>query len=233
MTATATAPAQAARERPGRRPRPPARRSGAPAGPVVVAALASIAVGTRSMGLGEVWRALLDADLATEDAVIVRELRVPRTVLGLLVGIVAGHRRRADAGPHPQPARRPRPARRRRPAPRSPSSSPSPPSASARRPATSGSPSPAPWPAPSLVYVIGSVGPRRRDPGDPGAGRRRAVGPAVRAGARPAGRRLADARQLPVLGGRLAGRPRRGHRLAGRAVHRRRRRCSRWSTPRR
>ena len=57
---------------------------------VVVAALASIAVGTRSIGLGEVWRSLIDSDLSTEEAVIVRQLRVPRTVLGLLVGLALG-----------------------------------------------------------------------------------------------------------------------------------------------
>jgi ABC-type Fe3+-siderophore transport system permease subunit len=57
---------------------------------VVVAALASIAVGSRSMGLGEVWRALFDDGLSTEEAVIVRQLRVPRTALGLIVGLALG-----------------------------------------------------------------------------------------------------------------------------------------------
>ncbi|TFV48999.1 iron ABC transporter permease [Blastococcus sp. TF02A-35] len=57
---------------------------------VVGAALASIAVGTRSIGLGDVWQALLDGDLASEEAVIVRQLRVPRTALGLLVGLALG-----------------------------------------------------------------------------------------------------------------------------------------------
>ena len=57
---------------------------------VVVAALASIAVGTRSIGLDEVWRALFDGGLSTEEAVIVRQLRVPRTALGLLVGLALG-----------------------------------------------------------------------------------------------------------------------------------------------
>jgi ABC-type Fe3+-siderophore transport system permease subunit len=57
---------------------------------VVVAALASIAVGTRSIGLGEVWRSLIDGDLSTDAAVIVRQLRVPRTALGLLVGLALG-----------------------------------------------------------------------------------------------------------------------------------------------
>jgi iron complex transport system permease protein len=56
----------------------------------VVACLASIAVGTRSIGLGEVWRSLLDSGLTSEEAVIVRQLRVPRTVLGLMVGMALG-----------------------------------------------------------------------------------------------------------------------------------------------
>ncbi|RBY97348.1 iron ABC transporter permease [Blastococcus sp. TF02-8] len=57
---------------------------------VVAVAVASIAIGTRSIGLGEVWRALVDGDLGTEEAVIVRQLRVPRTALGLLVGLALG-----------------------------------------------------------------------------------------------------------------------------------------------
>ena len=90
MSATATAPVQAARN--GRS----SVRSRRLVGLVLLlllvlaAAVASIAVGTRSMGLGEVWRSLFDADLSTEEAVIVRELRVPRTVLGLMVGLSLG-----------------------------------------------------------------------------------------------------------------------------------------------
>jgi ABC-type Fe3+-siderophore transport system permease subunit len=57
---------------------------------LIAACLASIAVGTRSIGLGEVWRALFDGGLSTEEAVIVRRLRIPRTVLGLLVGLALG-----------------------------------------------------------------------------------------------------------------------------------------------
>jgi ABC-type Fe3+-siderophore transport system permease subunit len=57
---------------------------------LAAACAASIAVGTRSMGLGEVWRALLDSGLTSEEAVIVRQLRVPRTVLGLMVGLALG-----------------------------------------------------------------------------------------------------------------------------------------------
>jgi ABC-type Fe3+-siderophore transport system permease subunit len=57
---------------------------------VVAAALSSIAIGTRSIGLGEVWRALFDSSLTSEEAVIVRQLRVPRTALGLMVGLALG-----------------------------------------------------------------------------------------------------------------------------------------------
>jgi ABC-type Fe3+-siderophore transport system permease subunit len=57
---------------------------------VLAASVASIAVGTRSLGLGEIGRALLGDDPASEATIIVRQLRVPRTVLGLLVGAALG-----------------------------------------------------------------------------------------------------------------------------------------------
>ena len=57
---------------------------------VLAACLASIAVGTRSIGLGEVWNALLDGATVTDETVIVRQLRVPRTMLGLMVGLALG-----------------------------------------------------------------------------------------------------------------------------------------------
>lgn len=57
---------------------------------VLAACLASIAVGTRSIGLGEVWSALLDGGTVTDETVIVRQLRVPRTALGLMVGLALG-----------------------------------------------------------------------------------------------------------------------------------------------
>ena len=59
-------------------------------GLVLAAGLASIAIGSRSIGLGEVVRALLDSTPRTDEAVIVRELRVPRTALGLMVGAALG-----------------------------------------------------------------------------------------------------------------------------------------------
>jgi iron complex transport system permease protein len=57
---------------------------------VVVVCALSIAVGTRSIGLGTVWQALLDGSTPGDETVIVRELRVPRTLLGLLAGLSLG-----------------------------------------------------------------------------------------------------------------------------------------------
>ncbi len=57
---------------------------------VAVACVLSIAVGTRSIGLGTVWQALTDASTPGDDTIVVRQLRVPRTVLGLLVGLALG-----------------------------------------------------------------------------------------------------------------------------------------------
>lgn len=51
--------------------------------------LVSISVGTEYIPIGDVWHGLFFADGSTE-SVIVRELRLPRTVLGLLVGIALG-----------------------------------------------------------------------------------------------------------------------------------------------
>jgi ABC-type Fe3+-siderophore transport system permease subunit len=88
VIATTAAPAATVRARSARGRRPVALA--VLLALVVVAALASIAVGTRSIGLGEVWRSLIDGDLSTDAAVIVRRLRVPRTALGLLVGLALG-----------------------------------------------------------------------------------------------------------------------------------------------
>jgi iron complex transport system permease protein len=57
---------------------------------VVVACALSIAVGTRSIGLGTVGHALLDGSTPGDETVIIRELRVPRTLLGLLAGLSLG-----------------------------------------------------------------------------------------------------------------------------------------------
>ncbi|MBB3677632.1 FecCD family ABC transporter permease [Modestobacter versicolor] len=57
---------------------------------VVLTCALSIAVGTRSIGLGTVWQALVDGSTPGDETVIVRELRVPRTLLGLLAGLSLG-----------------------------------------------------------------------------------------------------------------------------------------------
>ena len=57
---------------------------------VAAAALLSVAVGTRTIGPAGIWTALFDGTLGSEDAVVVRQLRVPRTAVGLLAGLALG-----------------------------------------------------------------------------------------------------------------------------------------------
>lgn len=54
-----------------------------------LAAVASLALGSKPLALGTVWRVLLDND-GSDAAIIIHELRVPRTILGVLVGIALG-----------------------------------------------------------------------------------------------------------------------------------------------
>ncbi|GAB3973807.1 FecCD family ABC transporter permease [Streptomyces sparsus] len=54
---------------------------------VLVVAL-SIAVGARSMSLGDAWQGLTDSSAATYT--VVHDMRLPRTLLGLLVGVALG-----------------------------------------------------------------------------------------------------------------------------------------------
>ena len=77
------------------------------------AVLLSLAVGARSIPFGEVVDALRSGG-DSRNAAVVNDVRVPRTLLGIAVGVALGPRRRADAGAHAQPARRPGPARRQR-----------------------------------------------------------------------------------------------------------------------
>ncbi|MEU4717751.1 iron ABC transporter permease [Micromonospora purpureochromogenes] len=51
-----------------------------------MAVLASLALGSRPLGVGQVWTALVAPDGGTAST-IVRELRMPRTALGLVVGL--------------------------------------------------------------------------------------------------------------------------------------------------
>jgi iron complex transport system permease protein len=73
-------------------PSPKASRAGILAASALVlltAVLLSLAVGSRAVATGDVVRALL-ADDGSEAAVIVRQLRLPRTVLALVVGAALG-----------------------------------------------------------------------------------------------------------------------------------------------
>jgi iron complex transport system permease protein len=56
----------------------------------VAACALSIAVGTRSIGLGTVWQALWHPHAPGDETLIVRHLRVPRTLLGVLAGAALG-----------------------------------------------------------------------------------------------------------------------------------------------
>ncbi|MFB9906181.1 FecCD family ABC transporter permease [Allokutzneria oryzae] len=56
---------------------------------LVVTVLASIAIGSKPIALADVWHALV-SPTGTEDDIVVGSLRVPRTMLGLVVGIALG-----------------------------------------------------------------------------------------------------------------------------------------------
>jgi iron complex transport system permease protein len=56
---------------------------------LIVAAALSVAVGSRTIGLGTVWHVLWHND-GSPSAVIVHDLRLPRTVLGIAVGAALG-----------------------------------------------------------------------------------------------------------------------------------------------
>jgi iron complex transport system permease protein len=59
-------------------------------GVLVCVVLASIAIGSRQIPLGTVLDALADPSAADDEHIVVRSLRVPRTVAGLLVGVALG-----------------------------------------------------------------------------------------------------------------------------------------------
>ncbi|HEY5875858.1 MAG TPA: iron chelate uptake ABC transporter family permease subunit [Ilumatobacteraceae bacterium] len=52
--------------------------------------LLSIGVGSKPISLGTVWEALFSYDATMTDHLVVHSLRVPRTVVGLLVGVALG-----------------------------------------------------------------------------------------------------------------------------------------------
>ncbi|MFJ1578348.1 FecCD family ABC transporter permease [Streptomyces sp. NPDC088147] len=57
---------------------------------LALATWASLVTGSGDAGAGDVFRALLDPDLSDKGQLIVREVRVPRTVAGLLAGVALG-----------------------------------------------------------------------------------------------------------------------------------------------
>ena len=57
---------------------------------VAVAVLLSLAVGAQTLSPGAVWHALVAPDPGAPATAIVRELRAPRTALGVLVGLALG-----------------------------------------------------------------------------------------------------------------------------------------------
>ncbi|MGW7055923.1 FecCD family ABC transporter permease [Streptomyces sp. NPDC054887] len=58
-------------------------------GVLLLVVVASIAIGAKPLALGEVWHGLFHAS-GTGNDVIVRDVRVPRTILGVLVGVALG-----------------------------------------------------------------------------------------------------------------------------------------------
>jgi iron complex transport system permease protein len=57
---------------------------------LVLAVVASLVVGSRAIPLGTVLDALLNPDPRLTDHTVVLDLRVPRTVIGLLAGLALG-----------------------------------------------------------------------------------------------------------------------------------------------
>ncbi|MGH3611552.1 MAG: iron chelate uptake ABC transporter family permease subunit, partial [Pseudonocardia sp.] len=56
---------------------------------LVLAALASLAVGAKPIPIDVVWDAIF-SPTGTEDDIVVRSLRLPRTILGIAVGVALG-----------------------------------------------------------------------------------------------------------------------------------------------
>ena len=80
------------RRRPVRRPQRSRRVTGLvlTAAVLVLLVYLSLAVGTRTTGVTAVWDAVTRYDPDNTDHLVIRELRLPRTVIGLLAGAALG-----------------------------------------------------------------------------------------------------------------------------------------------
>ena len=92
MSATVVPQLRAAPAEPVIRKRASTRTLGLLVCAVVVAVLCflSLAIGARVTPLGAVWDAIVNYDPANTDHLVIRELRLPRTILGVLVGATLG-----------------------------------------------------------------------------------------------------------------------------------------------
>lgn len=59
-------------------------------GVLAVVAFVSVVLGSRGVGLSTVWDAIAHYDPTSTDQTVIRELRLPRTILGLLAGAALG-----------------------------------------------------------------------------------------------------------------------------------------------
>lgn len=57
---------------------------------LAVVCVASILLGTRGVGLDTIWKALTDFDPSSTSETVIREMRVPRTLIGLSAGMALG-----------------------------------------------------------------------------------------------------------------------------------------------
>ena len=57
---------------------------------LLLALALGLAVGTRTVDLGQAIAAVVSPDLSQNDQVVVRDIRLPRTLTGLLVGLALG-----------------------------------------------------------------------------------------------------------------------------------------------
>jgi iron complex transport system permease protein len=93
MTAPGAAPAATGRAAPAaRRRRRPGLLAGLAglAGALLVVCFFSVTMGSRSITLATIWDAFTDFDPASAAETVVRQMRVPRTMLGIVVGAALG-----------------------------------------------------------------------------------------------------------------------------------------------